>query len=69
MLIYTTDKLKVYQHEEDYGGERVCCSCGHNIKDDKDRRICEIDTHYIGYLECFDNWCKHWKRDRKWDKK
>lgn len=26
-----------------------------------------IDDHYIGYLQCFEHWCRRWKRERKWD--
>lgn len=52
--------------------KRVCCNCGNNIRirDDKDNFVrceCAIDGHYIGYIECFEHWCRRWKRDRKWD--
>ena len=51
--------------------KRICCNCGHNIRTAEGRRIkchCEIDGHYIGYVECFSGWCKRWKRETKWDK-
>lgn len=52
--------------------KRVCCNCGNNIRirDDEDNFVrceCAIDRHYIGYLECFEHWCRRWKKDRKWD--
>ena len=52
--------------------KRVCCNCGNNIHIISDTDIvvrceCAIDGHYIGYLECFEYWCRRWKRDRKWD--
>lgn len=52
--------------------KRVCCNCGNNnrIKDDKGfvtHCECDIDGRYIGYIECFEHWCRRWKKDRKWD--
>ena len=50
--------------------KRICCNCGHNIRTTKDRRTvcnCDIDGHYIGYVECFEHWCPRWKRETKWD--
>lgn len=52
--------------------KRVCCNCGNNIRirDNKGTCVrceCVIDGHYIGYLECFEHWCRRWKKDRKWD--
>ena len=47
---------------------RCCCNCRHDIRTPKNGRIvnnCEIDGHYIGYIECFEGWCKHWAVD-KW---
>ena len=49
--------------------KRVCCNCGRNIRTEKDKRIechCEIDGHYIGYIECFTGWCRRWKKETKW---
>ena len=59
--------MTVCWHEENYKGVRVCCSCGHNIRDGKGGCYCEVDGHYIGYIENFGQWCRKWKRDRKWD--
>lgn len=25
---------------------------------------CEFDGHSIGYVECFEGWCRHWRKDR-----
>lgn len=50
--------------------KRCCCNCRHNIRRGEGARIncyCEIDWHYIGFLECFEGWCKHWAKDKKWD--
>ncbi len=50
--------------------KRVCCNCGNNIwKDEPHGRecYCAIDGHRIGYVECFEHWCRRWKKDRKWD--
>ena len=50
---------------------RCCCNCGHDIRaEEKDGHIvnhCDIDGHYIGYIECMEGWCPHWKKERKWD--
>lgn len=50
-------------------GERCCCFCARNIRSGKVTNIkcyCDLDGHYIGYISCFEDWCKHWKR-RKGD--
>ena len=50
--------------------KRVCCNCGNNIRTGESANVkchCAIDGHYIGYIECFEGWCRRWKRDRKWD--
>ena len=50
--------------------KRCCCNCGNNIRTGEVTSIkchCAIDGHYIGYIECFEGWCRRWKRDRKWD--
>lgn len=57
-------KLKIYERDEDYDGERVCCFCAHNIRIDNYCK-CELDDHYISYVGCFENWCRRWKKDRR----
>nr|DAF50473.1 MAG TPA: hypothetical protein [Myoviridae sp. ctuIn11] len=50
--------------------KRVCCNCGNCIRyptKDGIRCRCAIDDHYIDYLQCFEHWCRRWKRDRTWD--
>ena len=50
--------------------KRVCCNCGNNIRTGElGEKVCHcaIDGHYIGYIECFEGWCRRWKKDRKWD--
>ena len=47
--------------------ERVCCNCGNNVRtEDGNGNIhcaCAVDGHYIGYIECFEGWCRRWKKD------
>ena len=26
---------------------------------------CGHDGHYIGYVDTWDDWCKHWRKDRR----
>lgn len=52
--------------------KRCCCNCGRciRVKDDNGMvkyNQCELDEHYIGYIETFEGWCPRWKRDRKDD--
>lgn len=50
--------------------KRVCCNCGHNIRHKEKDGIecrCDLDNHYIGYIACFEHWCRHWKKERKWE--
>ena len=47
---------------------KVCCNCRHNKRvenDNRDECRCEIDDHYIGYIECFEGWCRHWAKEKK----
>lgn len=43
---------------------RKCVNCRRRILDNRGNSHCEIDGHYIGYLECFDGWCRHWATDK-----
>ena len=50
---------------------KVCCNCQHNIRTGeigKRKCNCDIDGHYIGYIECMTGWCRHWSKERE-DKK
>ena len=53
--------------------KRCCCNCGNNIRTEDIKfpgviqNHCAIDNHRIGYIECFEGWCRRWKKDRKWD--
>ena len=52
--------------------KRFCVNCGHNIREATHYGIecrCEIDNHRIGYVECFEHWCRRWCKDRKWENK
>ena len=47
---------------------KVCCNCRHNIRTGEiGKRVChcDIDGHYIGYIECMTGWCRHWSRERE----
>lgn len=47
---------------------KVCCNCTHNIRTGEigEREChCEIDGHYIGYIACMEDWCRHWATDAK----
>lgn len=50
--------------------KRCCCNCGHCERIDKGtyrETRCDIDGHYIGYVECFEGWCRRWKKDHTFD--
>lgn len=55
-------------HEDEYfektpvEKQRVCCNC-RNRKRSETKDKCMIDGHYIGYVQCFTNWCMHWATD------
>lgn len=46
--------------------KRCCCNCERNIRHEVAPHViecyCEIDGHYIGYIECFEGWCRRWKK-------
>jgi len=53
---------------------KVCCNCRHCIRqwDNADKKglcqtYCDIDNHYIGYVECHTGWCKRWSKERRTD--
>ena len=47
---------------------KVCCNCRHNISKLKEPYYvvchCDIDNHYISYIECMTGWCRHWSKDK-----
>ena len=51
--------------------KRCCCNCGRNIRHEVApygiECYCEIDGHYIGYIECFEGWCRRWKKSHTFD--
>lgn len=58
------EPMEIYDGHE--GKDRVCCNCRHNKRTPKKTYIdcnCDIDGHYIGYIQCFDNWCRHWAKE------
>lgn len=47
---------------------KICCNCRHNIRTKETTCIechCDIDGHYIGYIACFEHWCRHWAKDKE----
>lgn len=50
--------------------KRCCCNCGNCERIDKGtykENRCAIDGRYIGYIETFESWCKHWCKDHTFD--
>lgn len=50
---------------------RVCCNCLHNIRTNNLEYAmalchCEIDGHYIGYVACLEDWCRHRASDAEY---
>lgn len=49
--------------------KRVCCNCGNNIRTADDMGYitchCQIDGHYISYVQCFEGWCSHWRKEKR----
>lgn len=49
---------------------RCCCNCRHDIRTGDEAYIechCEIDGHYINYVQTFEGWCRHWAKSHKFD--
>lgn len=66
--------MKIYAHEPSYFDrvqeekQRICCNCRHDIRIEEKGHInnyCEIDGHYIGYVACFEDWCRHWAKEKE----
>ena len=64
-------ELKIYEVKEkdwDNVNARRCVTCAHYAIDKKNSSsYCDIDKHYISYMDYDMYWCRRWKRDRKWD--
>lgn len=50
--------------------KRVCCNCGNNVRTKTDDGVyvqsrCQIDGHYIGYVACFEHWCRRWRKEKE----
>lgn len=49
---------------------KVCCNCRHNsrqvvtVHPSRIECHCDLDNHYIGYIECMEYWCRHWAKER-----
>lgn len=46
---------------------KVCCNCKHNIRTGEIGNIqchCDIDSSYIGYIQCMEYWCRHWSKEK-----
>ena len=47
---------------------KFCLNCRHYISI-LNQMFCEVDKHYIGYVESYEGWCKHWSRERREDER
>lgn len=62
----STHGLKVYA--SDIARSNRCCgTCGNRDLTTLGAFVCKIDGHRVGYLDCDLCWCRHWKRNRKFD--
>lgn len=47
---------------------RKCVNCRHNIRKEKSNGnigcVCEITNTNIGYVKCFEHWCRHWAKEK-----
>ena len=47
---------------------RKCVNCRHNIRKENPNGniecVCEITNEHIGYVKCFDGWCRHWAKKK-----
>ena len=47
---------------------KVCCNCRHLYrKEGKFGTIetyCDINDHYVGYVEFFEHWCRRWAKEK-----
>lgn len=52
---------------------KVCCNCRHCIRryreDGRCICYCEIDNVYLGDMTVMENWCRHWAKEQKNDKR
>lgn len=69
-----TESLKecsLKQEEEENKKMRKTVNCRHCLRIPKKTYVetrCDIDNHYIGYVECFEGWCRRWAKDHTFDK-
>lgn len=44
--------------------KRACINC--ELREPyKAGSTCGYDGHYIGYVDTWDDWCRHWHKDRQ----
>ena len=64
----SSHKLKVFASDT-ARSNRCCGNCGN--RDHTLTKLgafaCKVDGHRVGYLDCSLFWCRHWKRNRKFD--
>lgn len=48
---------------------KVCGTCRHcyrkREKPNMGETYCDIDDHYIRYMDYFEFWCRHWSKERR----
>lgn len=54
----------VAYYDETPPRNRACINCGLRDLWDAGSR-CGYDGHYIGYIDTWDAWCRHWCKDRR----
>lgn len=56
-------RVKLYESR----GDKCCCNCRRCLRVEEKGHIntyCEVDGHWIGHVECFDSWCRHWAKEK-----
>lgn len=51
-----------YIEDENDDGSKTCVSCEHysvDMDNDRSPNYCDVDGHYVGYVDCWTRTCKH----------
>lgn len=63
--------MKIYEVKEkdwDNVNTRRCVNCDNFAWDEETcSNYCNVDKHYISYMDYDVCWCRRWKRNGKWD--
>ncbi len=63
-------RIAIEAAREERERKRVCCNCEHRKRkqvtpDAYFVDFCAIHGHYISYVECFEGWCRRWKKSEQ----